>query len=113
MTAARPDSANPMHVVVAGGGVAGLEAVMALRDIAGDRVRITLVAPAEEFLYRPLSVAEPFALGPAQRVALAEFARQHDADLCVSSLDSVPPDLHQVFLGSGDELAYDKLIVAV
>src|SRR3954469_24786063 len=113
MTASRPDSANPMHVVVAGGGVAGLEAVMALRDIAGDRVRITLVAPAEEFLYRPLSVAEPFALGPAQRVALAEFARQHDAELCADAIESVVPDAHNAFLGRGGELGYDKLLVAV
>src|SRR3954452_16232795 len=113
MTASRPDSASPMHVGLSGGGVAGLEAVMALRDIAGERVRITLVAPGEDFLYRPLSVGEPFALGAAQRVSLAEFARQHEAELCADSIESVVPDAHNIFLGSGAELGYDKLIVAV
>src|SRR3954447_2908946 len=104
MTNSRTEQPEPSHVVIAGGGVAGLEAVMALRDIAGDRVRITLVAPTEEFLYRPLCVAEPFALGPAQRVALAEFARQHDAELCADAIESVVPDAHNAFLGRGAEL---------
>ena len=31
------------HVVIAGGGVAALETLMALRDLAGDRVTITLM----------------------------------------------------------------------
>ena len=33
------------RVVIAGGGVAALETLIALRDLAGDRVDITLVAP--------------------------------------------------------------------
>ena len=33
------------HVLIVGGGVAALEALMALRDLAGDRVAITLIAP--------------------------------------------------------------------
>ena len=58
-----------MHVVVAGGGVAGLEAVLALTDIVGTHVRITLVAPDDDFVYRPLSVGEPFALGQELGIA--------------------------------------------
>ena len=34
-----------MDIVIAGGGVAGLEALLALRAMAGDRVRLTLIAP--------------------------------------------------------------------
>jgi sulfide:quinone oxidoreductase len=37
--------------VVAGGGVAGLEALLALRALAGTRVELTLVAPHDEFVY--------------------------------------------------------------
>ena len=31
-------------VVVVGGGVAGLEALLALRDLAGDRIDLTLIS---------------------------------------------------------------------
>jgi sulfide:quinone oxidoreductase len=113
MTATRRDSGSPLQVVVAGGGVAGLEAVMALKHLAGDRVSVTLVAPEEDFSYRPLTVGEPFAMGAAQRIPLDKFARQHGVDLRTDTLDAVMPEKHSVFLGSGDELAYDRLIVAV
>ena len=32
------------RVVIAGGGVAGIEALLALRDLAGDRVEIAIIA---------------------------------------------------------------------
>ena len=34
------------RVIVVGGGVAGLETLLALDDLAGDRVSLTLVAPS-------------------------------------------------------------------
>ena len=49
----------PLEVVIAGGGVAGLEALLALHGLAGPRVRVQLLAPESEFVYRPLAVAEP------------------------------------------------------
>ena len=49
-----------MRVLIAGGGVAALEAMLALRALAADRVSVVLVAPDREFVYRPLAVAEPF-----------------------------------------------------
>ena len=38
-----------LRVLIAGGGIAGLEAMMALRDLAGELVAVTLVAPQPEF----------------------------------------------------------------
>src|SRR6185503_14867912 len=70
-----------MHVVIAGGGVAALEAVIALRDLAGERVDITMLAPEEDFVFKPLSVGEPFALGDAQRLPLKKFARDLSVEL--------------------------------
>ena len=49
-----------MKVLIAGGGVAGIEALLALRDLAGDRVDVTVVAPTPEFVYKPLAVQSPF-----------------------------------------------------
>jgi hypothetical protein len=59
---------TPVDVVIVGGGVAGLEALLGLRAMAGDRVSITLAAAAHDFSYRPLAIAEPFGLGHAYRV---------------------------------------------
>ena len=57
-------SMTEMHprplVLIAGGGVAALEAVLALEALAGARVRIELLTPADEFVFRPLLVGEPF-----------------------------------------------------
>lgn len=64
------------RVLVAGGGVAGLEALLALRDLAGDRVSLTLLSPQDEFMYRPMAVAEPFARGHATRHGLNELAER-------------------------------------
>ena len=47
-----------MDVLIAGGGIAGLEALLGLREVAGERVRLTVVAPDPDFTYRPMAVAE-------------------------------------------------------
>src|SRR5436853_376714 len=54
------------NVVIAGGGVAGLEALLALHALAGHVAEITLLSSEREFLYRPLTVAEPFGRGQAR-----------------------------------------------
>jgi sulfide:quinone oxidoreductase len=51
---------EPRKVLIAGGGVAALEAVLALRALAGDRVTIELLAPGSDFIHRPSSVLAPF-----------------------------------------------------
>ena len=48
------------RVVIAGGGVAALEATLALRALAEEAVSIEVIAPERDFVYRPLSVAQPF-----------------------------------------------------
>ncbi|MEA2483574.1 MAG: sulfide:quinone oxidoreductase [Thermoleophilaceae bacterium] len=103
---------EPLHVVIAGAGVAGLETVMALRDAAGVGVRITLLSPQEHFDYLPLSVGDPFALGRARLIPLDQVARDFNIERCVDSLASVNPSAHTLSLTSGAELHYDKLIVA-
>ena len=59
-----------MHVVIAGGGVAGLEALLALSALAEGLVDVELMSPSEEFVYRPLLVAEPFGNADALRIKL-------------------------------------------
>src|SRR5215216_1709156 len=78
-----------MNVVIAGGGVAGLEALLALHKIAGDRVTLTLIAPEPDFSYRPMAVAEPFALGSAHRVPLDTLTQEVGAELVQAAVTAV------------------------
>jgi sulfide:quinone oxidoreductase len=71
---------RPLQVLVAGGGVAGLEALLALRDLAGERVELTLLSPEAEFVYRPMAVVEPFGRGRADRRPPADIASDVRAD---------------------------------
>jgi sulfide:quinone oxidoreductase len=103
---------TPHRVVVAGGGVAGLEALLALHALAGDRVELTLVSPTPDFVYRPLAVAEPFALGHQRRTPLAEATRATGAAFVRAPLVSVDAAAKTVQLGDGQELAYDALVLA-
>ena len=82
---------NPPEVVIAGGGIAALELVLALRELAGDRVRITLVAPEPDFVLRPMLVAEPLGAGAAQRRPLSEIAADVGFRLVPAAVASVDP----------------------
>jgi sulfide:quinone oxidoreductase len=105
-------SSSPHHVVIAGGGVAALEAMMALRVLAGDRVRITLLAPERDFHYRPMAVAEPFSLGRARHIALVAIAADFDAQHVAGALAGVEHAEHRVVTHSGRRIAYDALVIA-
>ena len=50
-------------MLIAGAGVAGLEAALALRALAEGELSVELLAPEAEFVYRPLAVTEPFGVG--------------------------------------------------
>jgi sulfide:quinone oxidoreductase len=101
------------HVVIAGGGVAGLEAVLALRDLIGDPVEVTLVTPERDFVYRPMAVAEPFARGHAQRHGLVEIARDLDVRLVHDRLERVHDGTRTAITAGGETLTYDALVVAI
>jgi sulfide:quinone oxidoreductase len=104
---------KPFKVVVAGGGVAGLEAALALRDLAGGRVALTLLAPEPEFVYRPMTVREPFAYGPAHRYPLEPIVRDIGAELVKDAFAWVDADARVAHTESGAELAYDALVLAL
>jgi len=100
------------RVVIAGGGVAALETLIALRDLAGDRVAITLLAPDTSFIYRPMTVAEPFAMGHAESYELSRIAEQFDARLVQDVVAEVSPLERALRTGSGRVLGYDHLVLA-
>ena len=103
---------DAFRVLIAGGGIAAAEALLALDDLAGDRVGVELIAPGEVFIYRPHLVAEPFSLGPAARIELDRLAREHHADHRRDALASVDPGARSIRTASGASLDYDALLIA-
>src|SRR5687767_4208901 len=99
--------------VIAGGGIAAIEGPLRLRQIAGDEIDITLLAPNEDFAFRALSVGGPFAMGAAQRYPVRRIAEDANAELVEDWLSWVDPDQRIVHTRSGSELSYDALLVAV
>jgi sulfide:quinone oxidoreductase len=102
---------TPLSVLVVGGGVAGLEAVFALREMAGERVRLTLLAPTGEFVYRPMAVGEPFTSGWARHYPLARLAAEAGAELVSGAVAEVEASERRVRTTGGQALSYDALMV--
>jgi sulfide:quinone oxidoreductase len=112
MSSPRPSS-DPFRVVIAGGGVAALETALALRDLGGDRLDLTLVAPNPDFVYRPLAVREPFASGAAERHSLSEMADDLGLELIRDSFAWVDPHQRAAHTEAGHQLDYDALVLAL
>jgi len=101
-----------LHVVVAGGGIAGVEALLALRTLAGERLSLTLICPARQLHYRPFTVIEPFSARATRRYEIDEIC----ADLAVTRRDdavaAVDPEERAVVTEGGERIGYDALVLA-
>ena len=99
-------------VVIAGGGVAALEALIALRELAQDRVAIDLLTPNAEFVYRPMELSALFGEERVQSFDLARIAADQGATLVPDRLEGVWPD-NRVVTQSGAVRPYDSLLIAI
>ena len=102
---------RPARVVIAGSGVAALEAMLALHESVGPNAAVTLVAPEPSFVYRPLMVAEPFG-STVPRLDLNVLTRRRDVRRDPGPVSSVEPTRRLLRTAGGGELRYDFLIVA-
>lgn len=107
-----PKSFDGLRVLVAGGGVAGLETLLALRALAGDLVDLELLAAEPAFWYRPLAVAEPFDAGRAHHFELAGIAEAAAAGFTLGELASVDADSNLARTSQAMEVHYDALVIA-
>ena len=107
-------AADTPRIVVAGGGVAGLEACLGLRSFLGeDDLSIELLCRDDRFEYRPLAVLEPFDGAPAWSMELERFAADQDVRLVRDSLVAVEPERHEAVTAHSGPLPYDALLVCV
>jgi sulfide:quinone oxidoreductase len=101
------------RVLIAGSGVAAVEAVLALRDMAGPLPGIELLAPAHALEHRPASVAAPFGLAAQSPLDLGDLAARYAVTLTTGELASVDVGARTARLRSGESRPYDHLLVAV
>ena len=108
----RRRSARP-RVLIAGGGVAGLETLLALRALAGDRVDITLVTPDLRFVNLSMAVDQPFRTQRWRGIRMERVAAEHNAGWHRGALDRVDHQRGVVVTKHGFELPYDMLVLAL
>jgi sulfide:quinone oxidoreductase len=99
------------RVVIAGGGIAGLEALLAIRDLSGGAARITLLSPEPELVYRPLLVREPFGPEPADRVSLPEACAELGARFLGAAASSIDTGARRLLAADGSELPYEAAVI--
>jgi sulfide:quinone oxidoreductase len=104
---------EPWRVVVAGGGVAGIETLLGLRTLGEGSLRLTLVTPDLRFVLRPHAVAEPFGGPPSPSLPYADIAREQGARFVRDRVQTVRAGDRVLELESSGELPYDALVLAV
>ena len=106
-------SADARRVLIAGGGLAAVEALLALRALAEERVAIELLSPSQLFTVPAYSVGGPLALGATPRYDLEAIAADRDATVRREALSTVNAPDHVAVTNDGDEIDYDFLVVAL
>lgn len=107
------ETPTPSKVLIVGGGVAGLEAALALHHLAGDRVELQLIDAEPDFTYLALSVEEPFSGRPADRHALGPAMDSVGGTFTLGRVTGFDTDGHTVQVEGEQRVAYDLLIVCL
>jgi sulfide:quinone oxidoreductase len=104
---------NPHRLIIAGGGVAGLEALAALSAAAPGKLDVTVLSPATEFKIQAASVEEPFARPRASTYSVPAICADFGATHVSAALERVDTAANRITTTAGSELSYDSLLVAV
>jgi sulfide:quinone oxidoreductase len=99
-------------VLIAGGGIAGIETALALRDLAGEQVEVDLRDPRHEFVFRPFAVGEPYGAARVFRYDLREVAERLGASFHADGIVSVDPSHRLAVTRDHERLHYDYLVIA-
>lgn len=110
-TASRPGSTvEAREVLVVGGGIAGIEALMALADLGDNRLRLHLVADRTSFGLPPQSLGVPWG-SPLLELGLEQLCRAFGARFTLGRVTGVDTGAREAFTADGGTLAYDELLL--
>lgn len=101
------------HVVIAGGGIGGLEGLLALQSLAPDPPRISVLSAGRHLAYRALSVTEPFGGDPPPRYEWPAITRDRGVGWIPDVVVGVRPDARQIDTRDGPPVRYDALLLAL
>jgi sulfide:quinone oxidoreductase len=107
------ENPSALRVVIAGAGVAGLEAMLALGELAGDRVEVEVLSPARQFVYRPMLVAEPFGTARALRLDLDPIIAAAGAHHRMEAMIGAELGDRTVRTSAGRSVHFDALVVTL
>jgi sulfide:quinone oxidoreductase len=105
--------AGNFRVVIVGGGIAALESALALAELAPELTDVTVIAPNLEFVYRPMTVREPFAYGSASRYPLQRIVGDAGGILLEEQLSWIDPEKHTLHTETGKAIEYDAVLLAL
>ncbi len=102
------------HIVILGGGVAGVSAAYEVREALGKAHKVTVVSKAPYFQFTPSNpwVAVKWRTKEDITVDLASTLPRHGVDFVHASAEKVLPEENKVELSTGGPIAYDYLIIA-
>jgi len=100
-------------VVIAGGGFGGVESLLALRALAPEHVRVTLVSASPSLAYKPAATVESFDETAPLAYDLQAIATDVGASFRLDRVEAVAADAHTARLASFAHLDYDALVLAV
>jgi len=112
MTQTSRSQLRRLRVVVAGGGIAGVEALLALRALTGEALALTLLGPDDQLHYRPWSVLEPFSTRAMRHYDVGEICEDLGVSHRRDALAALDANERAVVTAAGERIEYDALVLA-
>jgi len=106
------DAATTPHIVIVGGGFAGLDAARALSRA---RVRVTLIDRQNHHVFQPLLYQVATAgLSPGDIASPIRWIlrRQENLRVLLATVERIDPAEKRLYLDGGDTVTYDALVLA-
>ena len=102
---------DPRDALVVGGGIAGIEALMALADLGDNRLRVRVVAESTSFVLPREALGVPWGR-PSLHIDLEQLCRAFGARFVLGTVTGVDADARCVYTSGGHQLDYERLLLA-